>query len=71
MNKNLLETLPQSFGLLTNLEHLELDENKFIEFPEAINKLANLKLLFMRSNNMEKISMKNSSLTKLQNINLS
>lgn len=64
-------SLPNSFRLLSKLEHLDLSYNKLITVPENFSKLSALKELDLRANKMQYLPEELNQMASLEKIDLS
>ncbi|MES2112182.1 MAG: leucine-rich repeat domain-containing protein [Bacteroidota bacterium] len=69
LGRNELSHVPISISYFKNLEYLGLEDNKFTDIPKSVRKLK-IKTLYLFSNNIKKLNLKNGDLLSLQDINL-
>ncbi len=65
-----IKSLPQSIGLLTNLQVLILNDNFLDSIPSSIGKLTNLQILRAENNNLKTLPASIGNLTNLEEIAL-
>lgn len=70
LSNNHICALPASFNTLENLRILDLNSNKFKQFPEIVCSLVWLKVLSFAYNNIEEIPSTIGNLTKLEQLAL-
>jgi hypothetical protein len=70
LNYKNLTTLPKSIGNLTNLETLDLADNKLTALPDSIGNLTNLKILKLDMNDLKSLPESIGNLTNLKILNL-
>jgi Leucine-rich repeat (LRR) protein len=63
--------LPEEIGNLTNLRHLDIEENHLEKLPKSIGKLKKLKYLSVSENQLEILPLEICNLTNLQELYLS
>ena len=70
LNYKNLTALPKSIGNLTNLETLDLANNKLTALPDSIGNLTNLKILKLDMNDLKSLPESIGNLTNLETLDL-
>jgi internalin A len=63
--RNQITSIPESFGQLSNLTRLDLDNNEITSIPESLGQLSNLTVLYLNNNEITSIP---ESLGQLSNL---
>jgi len=71
LNGNHMPTIAKSFGNLTKLEYLELEENDITTLPSNIGNLKKLKQLYLQGNQIKSLAKSFGNITALNDLNLS
>ena len=70
LKHNLLSTLPESFGDLMSLQHLDLSHNDLKIVPDCITGLVHLRTLYLNDNGASVLPDAIGGLVALQNLNV-